>query len=452
MPHPPLVELTALQTSTPPVNTVAPAVTGNKWVGQVLSCTTGTWTNATSYAYQWKDAGGNIAAATSSTYTVGSGEVAATIHCTVTATGGGGSVTHDSNSVGTIGAHYVPTSNAGKIDVCANTLTPSYSTPTAPANSVAPAVVGTTTVGQSLSCSTGTWTDDGSPTFTYQWQRDTAGNLSFSNIGAATSNVYTLVDADDGNKVRCVVTDTDGGGNTSANSNAVGLIVEAGVPVISVAPAVTGTTTVGQVLSSTTGTWTNQGGSVHTYAYQWQRDVLGNSSYSNISSATSSTYTLVDADDACHIKCLVTATNDVGASSASASNVVGVVAEPAPSNSVAPALGGDNAHTYAAITCSTGTWSNMGGYNPSFTYQWRDCATSGGTYADITGATNSSYGVPLTELNKFLKCVVTAHNTQGTATATTVASAQVAAGTAPPSAVNNDSFTSSFILILSGDN
>ncbi len=97
----------------------------------------------------------------------------------------------------------------------------------APANTVAPAVTGTTTVGSALTTTTGTWTDDGSPTFTYQWQRDTAGNLSFSNIGSATSSSYTLVTADLGNKVRCQVTDTDGVGSATASSNAVGLITAA---------------------------------------------------------------------------------------------------------------------------------------------------------------------------------------------------------------------------------
>ncbi len=306
-----------------------------------------------------------------------------------------------------------------------------------PANTVAPAVTGTTTVGSVLTTTNGTWTDNGSPTFTYQWQRDVAGNLSFSNIGSATSSTYTLVAADDGNKVRCVVTDTDANGATAANSNAVGLILEPGVPVNTVAPVVSGTTTVGQVLSSTAGTFTLFDGSVHTTAYQWQRDAFGNSSYSNISSATASTYTLVDADDACNIRCVVTATNDVGSSSGTNSNAVGTVIEPAPSNSVVGTLGGTNANVGATITTTDGTWSNMGGHLPTFTYQWRDSATAGGTYADITGATSSGYTVEVGELNKFLKVVVTAHNTNGSSASTTsVASNQVGAAVAGGTAIN----------------
>jgi hypothetical protein len=193
--------------------------------------------------------------------------------------------------------------------------------PVVPANTVAPVASGTATVGQTLSATTGTWTGTPTPTYTYQWQRDTAGNLSFSNIGSATASTYVLVDADDGNKVRCVVTGTNTAGSATGNSNALGLVIEP-VPTISVAPAVTGLTTLGSTLSCTTGTWTHQGGSIATYAYQWQRDTLGDTVYANIAAATSSTYVLAAADNGCNVRCVVTATNSGGAGTAANSNAV----------------------------------------------------------------------------------------------------------------------------------
>jgi hypothetical protein len=66
----------------------------------------------------------------------------------------------------------------------------------APVNTVAPAVTGTATVGQTLSTTNGTWTGAPAPTFTYQWQR--AG----SNIGGATASTYLLVIADVGSTIR----------------------------------------------------------------------------------------------------------------------------------------------------------------------------------------------------------------------------------------------------------
>jgi hypothetical protein len=88
-----------------------------------------------------------------------------------------------------------------------------------PVNTVAPAETGTETEGQTLSCSQGTWSPAGD-SYAYQWQRDTAGNLSFSDIGGATASTRVLAQADVGNKLRCVVTATNGAGSASANSNA----------------------------------------------------------------------------------------------------------------------------------------------------------------------------------------------------------------------------------------
>lgn len=82
-----------------------------------------------------------------------------------------------------------------------------------PVNSVAPAITGTAQEGQTLTCSTGTWS--GSPTYTYQWKRN--GN----NIGGATSSTYLLVTADVGQSILCTVTATNFVGSATANSNTV---------------------------------------------------------------------------------------------------------------------------------------------------------------------------------------------------------------------------------------
>lgn len=77
-------------------------------------------------------------------------------------------------------------------------------------------------------------------------------------------------------------------------------------PANSVAPAISGNQRFGQVLTTTNGTWTN---SPAGYAYQWKRNG------SNIASATSSTYTLVEADAGQSIACSVTASNATGSAS-----------------------------------------------------------------------------------------------------------------------------------------
>jgi hypothetical protein len=269
-----------------PVNTVAPVASGTATVGQTLSCTTGTWTGTPTptYAYQWKRDGASIGSATASTYLLVSADAAALITCTVTATNAAGSASATSNSLGAV--------------------------IWLPANTVAPVASGTATVGQTLSCTTGTWTGSPTPTYTYQWKRDGVS------IGSATASTYLLVSADAAALITCTVTATNTAGAVSATSNSLGAVIW--LPANTVAPVISGTVTVGQTLTSTTGTWT--GSPTPTFTYQWKRDG------SSIGSATASTYALVIADVAASITCTVTATNTAGAVSATSNSLGPVIA------------------------------------------------------------------------------------------------------------------------------
>lgn len=112
---------------------------------------------------------------------------------------------------------------------------------------------------------------------------------------------------------------------TATLESAEGMTVTIG-PYNTVLPAVTGTTTVGQTLTTTNGTWA--GDATITYARQWQ---MGNSSdgndpsWANISSATNLTYVLASGQLGKYVRCRVTATNSVG-STVAYSNIVGPVA------------------------------------------------------------------------------------------------------------------------------
>lgn len=96
-----------------------------------------------------------------------------------------------------------------------------------PSNTVAPVVSGTEEVGNSLSCSTGSWNTrgGGAITYTYQWTRsDDNSGTNEANISGETSSSYTLAVADVGSYIRCVVTATNSIGSTAANSNFTGEI------------------------------------------------------------------------------------------------------------------------------------------------------------------------------------------------------------------------------------
>ena len=81
----------------------------------------------------------------------------------------------------------------------------------APVNTVLPNVTGTAVVGNALTTTNGTWTN--SPTsYAYQWKRGA------TNIGT-NANSYTLVNADAGQSITCVVTATNAVGSANATSN-----------------------------------------------------------------------------------------------------------------------------------------------------------------------------------------------------------------------------------------
>jgi len=89
-------------------------------------------------------------------------------------------------------------------------------------------------------------------------------------------------------------------------------------PVNTVAPVISGTAVVGQVLTSTTGTWT--GVPIPTFSYQWKRGAT------NIGT-NSSTYTLVQADagNTSNITCVVTATNSAGSANATSNTIAQIL-------------------------------------------------------------------------------------------------------------------------------
>jgi len=164
---------------------------------------------------------------------------------------------------------------------------------------------GLTTEGATLTSTTGTWSGTGI-SYTYQWYRGA------TLISGATASTYVLTLADSQASMTCQVTATNTAGSNVEPSNA----INAGnyAPTNSVAPVVSGTTGLGDLLSCTTGTWA---GTSITYTYQWKRggvDIVGE---------TASTHTIVALDQGENITCLVTATNTAGANS-QVSNTVAV--------------------------------------------------------------------------------------------------------------------------------
>jgi hypothetical protein len=185
----------------------------------------------------------------------------------------------------------------------------------APSNTTPPTIAGTPTVGQTLTASDGTWSNN--PTsFTYQWLRCNGGGNSCASVANGTQKTYTLVGADAGHTMRARVTATNTDGSGTAQSDQTTVIAPAtssAAPKNTSAPTISGTPRVGQQLTANDGAWS---GNPTSFAYQWQRCDADIVSCTNAVGATSKTYTLGLADLGYRMRVRVTAKNAKGSTTA----------------------------------------------------------------------------------------------------------------------------------------
>jgi hypothetical protein len=85
--------------------------------------------------------------------------------------------------------------------------------PQAPNNTSSPVASGTPAVGQTLSCSNGSWSGVSTISYAYKWLRDGSA------IEGATGSSYVVQSADQGHGVACEVTATNSKGHSSVTSN-----------------------------------------------------------------------------------------------------------------------------------------------------------------------------------------------------------------------------------------
>jgi hypothetical protein len=209
--------------------------------------------------------------------------------------------------------------------------TGSASTQAAPSNTVQPAISGTAAVGQTLTGSNGTWTEN--PTsFTYQWVRCPAsGGASDGSdcavIGGATTPSYVVGTGDVGFTLRFRVTAVNADGQALAASNPTAVVVAQAGPPNTALPTITGTATVGSTLTAVPGTWT---GTSVTFTYQWRRCDAQGANCSAITGATQTTYTVASGDVGSTLRVNVTGTNATGANTVSSAQTAVVTSVPAP--------------------------------------------------------------------------------------------------------------------------
>lgn len=269
-----------------------------------------------------------------------------------------------------------------------------------------PEIQGQARLGERLVCGSGTW--KGTPSFTYEWIRE--------GVGFTTGPTYTLVKADEHKEIWCVVTASEvvekgvpPKVGVAESINGVCLAGACGekpppiAPKSTSPPKVSGPPEVGKNLSCSPGTW--EGRPSPTFTYKWLRDKA-----ESIKAATSSTYTIVAADETHALSCRVTASNEGGEATAESENSVAISGTP-PKNTTKPEVRGVPA-VNEVLTCYQGTWA---GSEPlSYEFRWRVNGVE-------TNATASTRIVEAADEGKELSCKVVATNGAGKAEAVSAA-------------------------------
>lgn len=179
-----------------PENEVDPVVSGGVLIGgPAFSVTTGTWSNANSYTYQWYRTSGIISGQTNQTKSVVGADIGQDVWCVVTAIGDGGSTPQTSNSL--------------SVPEAVNTSAPSISG------------LGTTDSGSygRLTRTQGTWNHNPNSR-TSSWYRD--GVL----IVGAASAVYDPVSDDEYSDITYKETANYSGGDSVLSDESNGIVAK----------------------------------------------------------------------------------------------------------------------------------------------------------------------------------------------------------------------------------
>ena len=266
-----------------------------------------------------------------------------------------------------------------------------------------------TQVGKTLTTTDGTWT--GNPTFTYEWRRCSPDpGTNCTSIPSANANQYVLTNADLDHYVRARVTATNSGGSAAASQATDKKVTADAPPTLITGNKVSGSTKVGQTLTTTDGTWTGN----PTFTYEWRRcSPDPGTNCTTIPTANANQYMLTNADLGSYIRARVTATNSAGSAATSQVTDKKVSAEDPPVLVAGNKISGST-RVGQTLTTTDGTWTG----SPTFTYEWRRCSPDPGTNCStIPSANTNQYVLTNADLDHYIRARVTATNSGGSAAA-----------------------------------
>ena len=402
-----------------PVNQSPPSIDGAAQEGTVLNASHGRWASgpAVSYAYQWRrclaDGTGcvDVANATDRVYPAGTADVAHTVRVVVTATNRDGSASATSAATATVAALAVQ----------------------APHNTAPPAATGSPVVGRVLTAAAGTWTGVTPMRFSYRWRRCNASGGDCHET-AAQGQAYRLSSSDLGRTLRVLTSARNASGTAAALSNPTAVVVKpASVPApqASSAPRISGTAQPGQQLRGDRGSWRN---SPTGFTYSWLRCDRAGAHCAAIPGAHQTVYSVASGDVGHTLRFEVDARNGGGTTKAfSAPSALVIPAAPVakspPANTTKPTISG-TAQEGQTLTGSPGTWTNS---PTKYRYWWRRCDRGGNSCDNIGSAHATTYRLTSNDIGHTIRFRVKATNGDGSADATSGATAVVRAAAKPES-------------------
>jgi hypothetical protein len=389
----------------PPVNTVAPTVTGTPRDGGTLQATDGSWTGLVPFTttYEWwrcNAAGAScslVAGRTASSYALGHDDVGLTLRVKVIQSSAGGSTGVLSAPTGTVAA-------------------------APPSSIVPPFITGGAAVGRELTAEPGVWAGTPELVLTFQWRRCLADGTGCADIAGAAAGSYRVTADDAAGSLRVVVTATNAIGSDTATSASTAE-VQTDPPVMLAEPGIeaAGVVAEGTTLTARPGTW--GGAQPVTFEYRWRRCDAALAGCLDIPAATAATYALTKDDVGRRIVVIVTATNVVDVAGAQTDGTPVVLPAP-PINAVPPTISAPTGlRDGSKLNVSVGNWS--GAPPLAYTVTWLRCDAAGAACAPLPEAAGQSYTMISGDVGHRMRARVTARN----------ATAEVTVDSAPTGAV-----------------
>ncbi len=297
-----------------------------------------------------------------------------------------------------------PPSSGGTPPTGGTTPTP---TPTnkAPVLTSNPSIVGALITGSTIGLEGYNFTDETQNlTYTFKWELKELINGPI--IKSSPLATYTVVEEDEGNYIRGVVSAQDQEGLLTSAQTPWQLINLTNLaPLLESDPVISGIYKEGATLSVSPGTWSDENVGTLTFTYSWFISTSDSGDGTKVSSTNS--YIINESDVGKYIKAVVTASDDKGLFTASTPVYNKILSK----DNEAPVLDGDpeitgNYKDGTSLVVSDGSWIDEDVGSLVFSYRWLLSDTNSGV-GEVVGTTNT-YNIITAVVGKYIKAEVTA--------------------------------------------